>query len=351
MSFWDKLPRPFTVLAPMEDVTDIVFRHVVARAGRPDVFMTEFTNAASFCSPKGNFSTRGRLMHDDTEQPIVAQVWGTVPEHFNRMAKALAGQGFAGIDINMGCPAKDVYKIGAGSGLINNPDLAIKLIAAAKEGGLPVSVKTRLGVSRISEMETWLPTLLMQNLANLTIHLRTRKEMSKVPAHYELIPEIVAMRDRLAPETTLTINGDVRDYQHIMKLHAQYPGVDGFMIGRGVFANPFCFKKVKIGQPSSLSTTPPSGDYVAGLPAPTGAGRSQSDLFSLFRYHLDQYDKYRQIMPDERPELVRNYDSLKHFFKIYVKDFPGAAELRAKLYDCKSTDEVRRALDKFARAR
>lgn len=322
MTFWDNLPKPFTILAPMEDVTDIVFRHVVANAARPDVFVTEFTNAASFCSDKGNFSTRGRLTYDQTEQPIIAQIWGIKPEQFQQMAISLAEQGFAGVDINMGCPAKDVVKIGAGSGMIKTPELAVDIIHATKQVGLPVSVKTRLGFSRIDEMDSWLPTLLGQDIANLTVHLRTRKEMSKVGAHYDLIPQIVAMRDQIAPQTKLTINGDIRDYSHVMELHRQYPEVDGYMIGRGVFANPFCFEK-------------------------QSHEHGQDELFKLFRYHLDQYDQYRQIMPDERPEVVRNYDSLKHFFKIYAKGFDGAADLRTQLYACTDTGQVREVLDKW----
>jgi len=124
MSFWDELPRPFFALAPMEDVTDVVFRHVVARAGRPDVFFTEFTNTASFCSEKGEFSTRGRLTFTPDEMPIVAQIWGSQPEHFAKMAHALATRGFAGIDINMGCPDKKVVKSGGGSALIASSVLA-----------------------------------------------------------------------------------------------------------------------------------------------------------------------------------------------------------------------------------
>lgn len=320
MTFWDNLPKPFFVLAPMEDVTDIVFRHVVARAARPDVFMTEFTNAASYCSEKGNFSTRGRLEHDASEQPIVAQIWGTNPDNFATMATGLVSQDFAGIDINMGCPAKDVVKIGAGSGLIRQPDTAIKIIQATKQAGLPVSVKTRLGFSRVNEYLTWLPTLLQQDVANLTVHLRTRREMSKVNAHYELIPEILALRDRISPQTKITINGDVQDYAQAMKLFNEHPGIDGFMIGRGIFRNPYCF------------------DHCDKAP-------SQSELLELFRYHLDQYDKYHQIMPNERPELVRNFDSLKHFFKIYIKDFPGAADLRTELYGCTTTNQIRDALN------
>ena len=303
----------------MEDVTDIVFRRVVARAARPDVFVTEFTNTASFCSEQGNFSTVGRLAHDAGEAPIVAQIWGTEPAHFATMSHALREQGFDGIDINMGCPAKDVVKIGAGSGMIGNCQLAQQIISATKEGGLPVSVKTRLGLTRVAECRDWITFLLSRGLACLTVHLRTRKEMSKVPAHYELISELVSLRDRLSPPTRLVINGDIADYARITALYHQYPGVDGCMIGRGVFANPFCFDR-------------------------SGRPHSRSELLDLFRYHLDQYDRYRQIMPAERPELVRNFDSLKHFFKVYIRDFDGAGDLRAKLYACKSTDEIRRIL-------
>lgn len=303
----------------MEDVTDIVFRHVVARAARPDVFVTEFTNTTSFCSEQGNFSTVGRLAHDAGEAPIVAQIWGTEPDHFAIMGHALREQGFDGIDINMGCPAKDVVKIGAGSGMIGNCQLAQQIISATKESGLPVSVKTRLGLTRVAEYRDWITFLLSRGLACLTVHLRTRKEMSKVPAHYELISELVSLRDRLSPPTRLVINGDIADYTQITALYHQYPGVDGYMIGRGVFANPFCFDR---------SDRP----------------HSRSELLDLFRYHLDQYDRYRQIIPAERPELVRNFDSLKHFFKVYIRDFDGAGDLRAKLYTCKSTDEIRQVL-------
>ncbi len=316
MTFWDELPNPFFALAPMEEVTDIVFRKTVARAGRPDVFFTEFTNAASYCSDKGRFSTEGRLKHDDTEQPIVAQIWGTNPEHFRIMARDLREQGFSGIDINMGCPAKDVYKIGAGSGMIGNTELAGRVIAATKEAGLPVSVKTRLGKSRLDEWRPWVGFLLQQDLANLTIHLRTRKEMSKVGAHYELIDDICALRNQLAPQTKITVNGDIRDKTHGLQLKVKHPQVDGFMIGRSVFANPFCFNN---------AAEHPLADYI-----------------DLFRYQLDQYDKYRII----NAQATRKFDPLKHFFKIYIKGFDGAAELRAQLYGCTTTDQVRDILDK-----
>lgn len=311
-NFWHNLPKPFFILAPMEAVTDVVFRHVVAQAGAPDIYFTEFTNAASYFSDKGRPSTRGRLAFTEDEQPMVAQIWGSQPEHFAFMAKGLKEQGFSGIDINMGCPAKDVIKTGSGSGLISNPERAAELIAAAKEGGLPVSVKTRLGILKTDEMVEWLTHILKQDIANLTIHLRTRKEMSKVPAHYELISEIKKLRDKIAPQTLLTINGDIRDRQHGLELVEQY-GVDGIMIGRGVFTNPYAF-------------------------AEDQRPHSKEELLGLLHQHLDLFDKYSAELEP------RKYDPLKRFFKIYVHDFDGAAELRDQLMHTHTTDEARALL-------
>ena len=243
-NFWTELPKPFFVLAPMEAVTDIVFRHVVAEAARPDVFFTEFVNTTSFCSKKGQQSTRGRLAFSEDEKPIVVQIWGKKPEDFAQMSQALVGRGFAGIDINMGCPDKSVVHGGAGSGLIRTPDLAVEIIQATKTSGLPVSVKTRLGDMNINNWREWLTCILQQDITNLTVHLRSRKEMSKVSAHYEIIPEILKLRDEIAPNTLITINGDISDRQHGLELAAQY-GVDGIMIGRGAFQNPFVFEHDK----------------------------------------------------------------------------------------------------------
>jgi tRNA-dihydrouridine synthase len=210
MNFWQQLPQPFFALAPMEDVTDVVFRQVIARATRPDVFVTEFMNVDGFCHPAGRVAVSRRLEFVESEQPIVAQIWGKDPEKFRLTAQELVRRGFAGVDINMGCPVKKIVKSGGGAALIINPDLAKAIIATA-QGELPVSVKTRLGYSKIDEWRPWLTTLLTQNLANLTVHLRTRREMSQVPAHFELIPEIVKLRDQIAPATQLTINGDIAD--------------------------------------------------------------------------------------------------------------------------------------------
>lgn len=309
MNFWNQLDKPFFVLAPMEAVTDVVFRHVIKKAGGPDVLFTEFTNATGWVHA-GEKAVRGRLYKTDDEKPIVAQIWGGEVGDMQALARHCARLGFDGIDINMGCPAKSAVKSG-GSALILKPDLAVEAIAAAKSSGLPVSVKTRLGYSYLSEWRDWLSTLLKQDLVALTIHLRTKKEMSKVPAHFELIPEIKALRDELAPQTLLIINGDVQDRANGMELIERF-GIDGVMIGRGVFQNPFCFNEV--GQ---------------------AEGKSQvSRLLELMNYHLDLYDRYADT-------TGRPYDTLKRFFKIYVRDFDGASEIRDQLMHTTNTDQAR----------
>lgn len=313
MNFWNELPQPFFILAPMEAVTDVVFRHVIAKAGAPDIWFSEFTNATGWVHA-GQKAIGGRLIKTEDERPIVAQIWGGEPGDMEQLAQHCRELGFHGIDINMGCPAKSAIKSG-GSALIRKPEVAIAAIAAAKTAGLPVSVKTRLGYTHIDEWRDWLTTLLNQDIVNLTIHLRTKKEMSKVPAHYELIDEIIALRDHVAPNTLLTINGDVRDRAHGEQLVREHPGLNGVMIGRGVFQNPFCFAKAT--------------DQKVG---------SKEELLNLLHYQLDLFDAWQ-------PQLGRPYETLKRFFKIYVRDFDGAKELRDQLMHTKSTDEARSLLN------
>lgn len=313
-NFWQELPRPFFVLAPMEDVTDVVFRHVVTEAGRPDVFFTEFTNSVSYCHPEGRNSVRGRLTFTEDEQPMVAHIWGDEPKYFREMSIGMAKEGFSGIDINMGCPVPNVAGNGRGSGLIKRPEVAAELIEAAKAGGLPVSVKTRLGYLKVDEWKEWLTHLLKQDIANLSIHLRTKKEMSKVDAHWELIPEIVELRNEIAPHTLITINGDIPDRKTGLELAEKY-GVDGVMIGRGIFHNPYAFEK----EPRE---------------------HSSKELLELFRIHLDLFDKYTVDEP-------RAFKPLRRFFKIYVKGIRGASDLRAQLMETETTNDVRALLDEF----
>ncbi|HDJ1676016.1 TPA: tRNA-dihydrouridine synthase [Staphylococcus aureus] len=313
-NFWSELPRPFFILAPMEDVTDIVFRHVVSEAARPDVFFTEFTNTESFCHPEGIHSVRGRLTFSEDEQPMVAHIWGDKPEQFRETSIQLAKMGFKGIDLNMGCPVANVAKKGKGSGLILRPDVAAEIIQATKAGGLPVSVKTRLGYYEIDEWKDWLKHVFEQDIANLSIHLRTRKEMSKVDAHWELIEAIKNLRDEIAPNTLLTINGDIPDRKTGLELAEKY-GIDGVMIGRGIFHNPFAFEK----EPRE---------------------HTSKELLDLLRLHLSLFNKYEK---DE----IRQFKSLRRFFKIYVRGIRGASELRHQLMNTQSIAEARAPLDEF----
>ncbi|HDF1523207.1 TPA: tRNA-dihydrouridine synthase [Staphylococcus aureus] len=313
-NFWSELPRPFFILAPMEDVTDIVFRHVVSEAARPDVFFTEFTNTESFCHPEGIHSVRGRLTFSEDEHPMVAHIWGDKPEQFRETSIQLAKMGFKGIDLNMGCPVANVAKKGKGSGLILRPDVAAEIIQATKAGGLPVSVKTRLGYYEIDEWKDWLKHVFEQDIANLSIHLRTRKEMSKVDAHWELIEAIKNLRDEIAPNTLLTINGDIPDRKTGLELAEKY-GIDGVMIGRGIFHNPFAFEK----EPRE---------------------HTSKELLDLLRLHLSLFNKYEK---DE----IRQFKSLRRFFKIYVRGIRGASELRHQLMNTQSIAEARALLDEF----
>ena len=337
--FWGQFGRGFTCLAPMDGVTDVVFRQVVARAGRPDIFFTEFTNVSSYASEKGRPSAMERLRFLPEEMPIVPQIWGVNPEHFEITVGGLREMGYTAVDINMGCPEKHVVKNGGGSALIRTPELAAEIIAATKRSGLEVSVKTRLGYSRVDEWREWLEFVLRQDVKALTVHLRTKKEMSKVEAHFELVPEIVALRDEVAPQTKLIINGDIRDVEDGKKFIEL--GADGVMIGRGVFANPFCFRVCSWDAEEAVEegrARPYFQPNAAPAPREDGRARKVSSEKSqlqtrvdLLEYHLDLFDEYERAV----------FEPLKRFFKIYVNNFPGAAEVRERMMECKNTQAVR----------
>lgn len=292
----------------MEGVTDIAFRQVVAKAARPDIFYTEFTNVNSYTSEKGRHNALERLKVLPSEQPIIAQIWGKEPAYFAETAAALQSLGFTAVDLNMGCPDRHVVATGGGSGLIRTPDRAKDIIRAAKQSSLAVSVKTRLGYSRLDEWRPWLANILEEQPAALTVHFRTKKEMSKVPAHYELVPEVIVLRNELSPTTKLIINGDIKSPADGQKFIEQ--GADGLMIGRGVFQNPFCFEK-------------------------TPRTHERAEYLDLMRTHLDLYEEYG----------LSPYDPLKHFFKIYINNFAGASEIRDRLMQTKTIAEARAIID------
>lgn len=306
--------RPFFTMAPMEAVSNTVFRQVITKACPPDTFFSEFVYAKAITDPNTKFPIHGRLYIDPREKSLpVVQLWGNEAADFEAAAVTLAERGFQAIDINMGCPDGTVIKNHGGSDLIRNHEWAQDVIAASKTSGLAVSAKTRLGYSKVEEFRDWIPFLLHQNVEVLTIHLRTKMEMSKVPAHLEVIDEIIKMRDEIAPQTLIQINGDIPDYQAGMRLYQEHPGLDGIMIGRGVFANPFAFER----EPKE---------------------HSLDELLDLLQMQLDLFDDFSQHYD------IPRFPSLKRFFKIYARPELGATDLRNAMMDTKSTDDVRKIL-------
>lgn len=301
----------------MDDVTDVVFRQVVARAAAPDVLFTEFVSTDGLQSA-GRERTMERLrIEPDLSRPLVAQIWGNDPDKYYQTARDIAALGgFAGLDINLGCPERGIVARGCCGGLIGQNQRVGEIIAATKAGApdLPVSVKTRLGLNTIIT-EDWAGFLLTQNLAALTIHARTVREMSKVPARWDEIAKVVRLRDQLAPDTVVIGNGDVQGHAHGLELAAA-TGADGVMIGRGIFHDLFAFS------PESTSRTP-------------------AEMLAILLDHLDRYEQNGRTKP---------FQILKKFFKIYVAGWPGAADLRAGLMDARSPDEVRRLIADYTAA-
>lgn len=309
MKYVDILPKPFFVLAPMDDVTDTVFRRIVGSCAAPDLYFTEFVNVDGLQSP-GRQKLMKKLLFTNEEKPIVAQIWGKNPENYYKTAQELVDMGFAGIDINMGCPAKSEVKAGTCSALINNRPLAVEIIKATQEGAagrVPVSVKTRLGFNEVDF--TWHELLLQQKLDMLTIHGRTRKQMSKVPAEWEKIGYIRQIRDDMKLNTLIVGNGDVLNRRHGESL-AEAHRLDGIMIGRGIFHDPFAFAEVS---PWSEITQP--------------------ERIALFRKHVELFVETWQ--KNERP-----IHTLNKFCKIYIQGFDGAKELRERFMSAKSVDEL-----------
>jgi len=323
LGFWGKLNRPALprqsrgrpafVLAPMADVTDCVFRQIIAKYGKPDVLWTEFVSADGLSHPEAREKLLIDLKYDKNEHPIVAQIFGGKPENIKQAAILCRELGFDGVDINMGCPDKSIEKQGAGAGMIKNPELAKEIIRAAKECGLPVSVKTRIGYNR-DEIDTWVRTLLEEDLAVLTVHLRTRKEMSSVPAHWDLMNRIVEMRDDMGKETLIFGNGDVIDLEDA-SIKAHDTGCDGVMLGRAIFGNPWLF-----------AATPKS--------AP-----STKEKLLVMIEHTKLFEKVLL--------KHKNFAIMKKHYKAYVNGFDGAKELRVKLMEANNADEIEKITKEF----
>lgn len=337
--FWQNLPKPFFAMAPMADVTDIAFRSLVARRGKPDVMFTEFVSADGLYHtreiPKSDFGSGYRsqtsvfsdkenqflrdLAFAENQRPIVAQIFSSKPEMIAYATETIAKLGFDGVDLNMGCPDRAIERQGAGAALMKNPKLAVELIRAAQEASaLPVSVKTRVGY-REESLDEWLGVLLSARPAAITIHLRTRKELSLVPAEWGLMKKAVALRDRLSPETLLIGNGDARDLADA-RAKAADSGCDGVMLGRAVFGNPWIFE---------------------GLRKSQGLTKSEHGLDEKLSALVEFAHDFENILPH------KNFAILKKHIKAFVAGFDGAAELRARLMEAGSAAALEAIVAKY----
>ena len=306
-SFWDDLPNPFFVSAPMLDGTDAAFRRVIAECGKPSVMWTEFVSADGLCHPEARERLKRELYFLPIERPIVAQLFTGNPEKMEEAARFIRMLGFDGIDINMGCPDKAVEKQGSGASLIQRPQQALEVIAAAMRGGdgLPVSVKTRTGYCA-HEIEEWIPPLLASGISALTVHLRTRNEMSKVPAHWELAARVVEMAH--GSGVKIIGNGDVLSLEEARQ-RAQETGVDGVMIGRGMFGHPWIFSdKPGPSFPQKMEIMLKHVRYYEDLYGDTETNRTlfggRRKSFLMMRKHMGAYVKGVDHATDLRSALM-----------------------------------------------
>ena len=359
MNFWEKLPSPFLVVAPMADVTDAPFRRLIAKysahtradgtKGGADVTWTEFVAADGLvrATPEGKAKLMADLIYTNKERPIVAQLFSSTPEHMEYAARLCLELGFDGVDINMGCPDKSIEKQGCGAAMIKTPDVAVAIIEAAKrgakmgeEGGIPVSVKTRLGYNQ-DELETWIPRILSTAPAALTLHARTRKDMSKVPARWERIKDAVAIRDALGVPTRIIGNGDVLSRADGLAKLAM-TGADGAMVGRALFGNPWFFHPTKR-LPLRLSALPTHGvDRDTIVSADTSEdGVEYVTLAERLHILVEHTELFVELLPH------KSFATMKKHFKAYVGAFPGAAELRGRLMETENAAEVAAIVAEF----
>lgn len=357
-NFWQQLKtkrdqtgKPFFVLAPMADVTDSAFRLIVAQCGKPDVLWTEFVAADGLVHPKGREKLMYDLRYSEAERPIIAQLFSSKPANMQAACKLCAELGFDGIDINMGCPDRTIEKQGCGSGMIKTPERAVEIIAAARAGiaesgkNTLLSVKTRVGYNH-DEIDTWIRLLLEQKLDALTVHARTRKDLSINPANWDYISRVVKLRDEIAPDTVIIGNGDVTDLQDGIDKSVT-TGADGIMIGRAVFGNPWIFDPNRSTVQQGSWKTP---WHVRMLP------RSwQKRIMGDRRYtvssvsipeRLETMLEHTKIFM-EHLGGVKNFAVMKKHYRAYAHGFPGAKELRIRLMESNNAEEVEQIVEEF----
>ncbi len=315
---WQEINRPIWCLAPMEGVTDSPFRQMLVKMGKPAVLFTEFASVEGMVSVGGE-EVAQRLRHEESERPLVAQIWGLKPENFFKVSRQIIDTGFDGIDLNFGCPDRAVVKMGACAAMMENDRGRVKeIIVAVKEavaGKVPVSVKTRIGF-RLVETEEWGRFFLEQGIDALTIHGRTVKQMSKVSANWEEVGKVVKLRDEMGLETVIIGNGDIDDLGQAREMVGRY-GVDGVMIGRGVFKNPWLFGEVD------------------------AESKTKKERLELLVEHSRLFV---ETWADQK-----NFEEMKKYFKMYIRDFDQAGEWREKLMKCRDLSGVEEVVDQLLR--
>ena len=359
MNFWQQLPRPIMAVAPMADVTDAAFRRLLAKYSRhqradgtwggPDVMWTEFVAADGLvrATPEGKAKLMADLIYDESERPIVAQLFSATPAHIEQSAALCRELGFDGVDINMGCPDRSIEKQGCGAAMIKTPDVAREIIEAAKRGarhgeadGIPVSVKTRLGY-HADAVEEWIPTLLSAAPAALSVHARTRKDMSKVPARWERIARVVELRDARSPSTRVLGNGDVLTLDDAQE-KVRVSGADGAMVGRALFGNPWFFHPTRR-LPIKLTALPTKGVNREAI--------ITEDVHDAAAEYITLEERLRVLVEHSRLfcELLpfKNFNIMKKHYKAYVNGFPGASALRAELMAAEDVAAVDAIVERF----
>lgn len=316
-SFWQGLSRPLYCVAPMANVTDTAFRRLISEIAKPSVMWTEFVSCEALThDPDSRRRMMTTLKYAEQERPVVAQLFGSKPEQFYESAMIVRDLGFDGIDINMGCPETNVNSQGSGAALILQPDLAVDIVAACKRGAgnLPVSIKTRIGFHHIDYTD-WILRLLGTDPEVLTIHGRTRDEMSKVPAHWDVIGEVVALAKLVGSPALILGNGDVESLVEAQQKVVEF-GVDGVMLGRALFGNPWLFQGY------------PDTSHVPVV-----------DKLKVIRRHTQLFQK---LLAD--PGLV-GFPRMKKFYGSYLKGVPNARQLRDRMSRTQTPHDVYTIVD------